>query len=102
MKTIPKTATNKNSATANAPIRKSITAPSFRYVFSNSFAMEFGDNDVKFTFGHGREEFVEEVCVFMTPRSAKIMMLSLKATIEKFEAEAMEIPVPSGCLSEPQ
>jgi hypothetical protein len=36
-------------------------------------------HNVQLTFGHGREKVVEEVSVFMTPRTAKLMMLILKA-----------------------
>jgi hypothetical protein len=63
----------------------------FRTVFSNSFSMQFSDNDVRIIFGHVLDAadlakgMIEEVSVFMTPRSAKIVMLSLKNAIERFE-----------------
>jgi hypothetical protein len=66
----------------------------FRNVFSNSLSMQFSDNDVRITFGHSLDVadpskgVIEEVSVFMTPRSAKILMLSLKSTIERFERAA--------------
>ncbi len=52
--------------------------------------MQFSDNDVRLTFGYVLDAadpkvMAEEVSVFMTPRSAKIVMLSLKNTIERFE-----------------
>ena len=66
----------------------------FRHVFSNALSMQFTDNDVRLTFGHQLDPLdagkgiVEEVSVFMTPRSAKIMMVVLKTAIERFEQSA--------------
>jgi acetyl/propionyl-CoA carboxylase alpha subunit len=79
----------------------------FRHVFSNTFSMQFNDNDVQITFGHVLDAadlakgMIEEVSVFITPRSAKIMMLSLKSAIERFEqAVGMPIPLPPGKMEE--
>ena len=79
----------------------------FRNVFSNIFTMQFGDNDVRITFGHVLDStapvkvMIEEVSVFMTPRSAKMMMLALKNTIERFEQVAgTPIQLPPGKLEE--
>jgi phosphopantetheine adenylyltransferase len=70
-------------------------------VYSNSLSMQFNDNDVRITFGHlidvanPAKGMIEEVSVFMTPRTAKIMMLSLKRTIETFEqTSGAPIPMP--------
>ncbi len=79
----------------------------FRHIFSNVFSMQFGDNDVRITFGHQADladlakGFIEEVSVFMTPRTAKVMMVSLKTTIERFEqASGAPISLPPERMEE--
>jgi Protein of unknown function (DUF3467) len=79
----------------------------FRHIFSNMFYMQFSDNDVHITFGHQTDladpakGFIEEVSVFMTPRTAKVMMITLKTTIERFEqTSGALIPMPPGKVEE--
>lgn len=79
----------------------------YRDVFSNTFGMQFSDNDVRMTFGHALDladparGIVEEVSVFMTPRSAKMLMVTLKNTIERFEKmTGVPIPLPPAKMEE--
>jgi hypothetical protein len=57
----------------------------------NMIAMQFGDNDVRLTIGHqldladAGKGVVQEVGVFVTPRSAKIMMVALKCAIAAWD-----------------
>jgi hypothetical protein len=76
----------------------------FRVVFTNSFALRFSDNDVLLRFSVDLDPpdqesvALEEVAVAMTPRSAKLLALTLSKVLESFESAAGPIDVPQDKL----
>jgi len=77
----------------------SVRTKDYRLVYANTFRMRFGDNDVLLSFGHdevGQVEnhITEEVCVAMTPRTAKQLAATLARVIENFEREVGPIILP--------
>lgn len=78
----------------------SIQSKDFRIVYTNSFAVRFGDNDVLLKFiidtdtADPTAPNIEEVGVIMTPRSAKLLAYALTQTIEAYEAAAGPIAIP--------
>jgi hypothetical protein len=77
-------------------------AKDFRYVYSNTFSMQFSGSDLCLRFGIGHDAadqnkgMQEQVAVFMTSPAMKVLYLSLGAIIENFEkTSGAEIQVPS-------
>lgn len=73
----------------------------FRFVFANVFNARFGDNDVMLSFAHDTiygptGPIFEEVCITMTPRSAKQLAEALTHMVNDFESKVGPIPMPPG------
>lgn len=74
----------------------------YRTVYVNAFRMRFKDNDVTLSLAaevddpEGNEIIQDEVRVIMTPRTAKVLLLSLSNIIAKFEETLGPIQLPAG------
>jgi hypothetical protein len=75
----------------------------FRRFFANWFGLRVSDNDVSIVMGLEDQKGVgpddgpiAEALVVMTPRSAKVLMLILKNTIDRLEKEKGPIVLAAG------
>lgn len=77
----------------------------FRYEYANAFAIQVGDNDVIIRFGINEvpgksAEFVDQIGIILTPRSAKVLIHALGNAIEALEGEIGPILLPAGKMEE--
>jgi hypothetical protein len=92
-----------NNSESEAP-QKIIKSPDWRLVYSNTFGIMFGDNDVRLTISVDQDlqkpgtEVLEQLAVIMTPRTAKILAHTLSAVVANFEAVNGPISLPQDRL----
>jgi hypothetical protein len=92
-----------DDAESGAP-QKVIKSPDWRLVYSNTFGLVFGDNDVRITIGVDQDplksgtDILEQMAVVMTPRTAKLLVHTLSAVIANYEAVNGPIGLPQDRL----
>lgn len=82
------------------PDKPVVPSKEFRTVYINAFRMRLKDNDVMLSLAtevddsQGNEYLQDEVRVVMTPRTAKILMLSLNKVMKVYEESIGVIQLP--------
>jgi len=92
--------TNKDKAKPVAK-KRAVASKEFRTVFVSAFGIRARENDFTLTLGaeveeNGEEIIQNELRAMMTPRSAKVLFLSLKGILDKFEAAVGPIQLAPG------
>lgn len=77
----------------------STRAPDFKLIYTNGFALKMTDHDLSLTFGvdqdpaNSGQDIYEQMSVYMTHRTAKLLMLTLTRVISNFESAKGAIPM---------
>jgi hypothetical protein len=77
-------------------------APDFRFIFANTFAIQFTANESQIKFGVAEDaakpddSVIEQVGIVLTPAGVKLLARLLSTTVDNFERDAgVSIPVPT-------
>lgn len=80
------------------PEKLTFWTPDHRIVFTNSFSIRMGDNDITIECSteqnvNGTDGYLSSTQLVMTPKSAKVLALLLTKSLERMERELGPIPL---------